>query len=119
MSKDQELTKKELTALCNKQEEYIKELEEKLKTPSDTEKVEEAKPDYDELCRQVQNLHYMLDEERNTNKALRWSLTMAYQEMTDWKNHSDVWEEYYYREHKRAEKLYDELEELKRKNNEN
>ena len=37
MSKNPELTKKELTKLCISQEEYIKELEEKLKTSSDTE----------------------------------------------------------------------------------
>lgn len=111
MSDERELTREELVAICNKQREQIKELEKKLKTPSDTEKLQVAEPDYEELRRQVDDLNYMINE----NDALRWSLTTAYKEMNDWKNRSDLWEENYYKEHERAEKLFDELE---RKNNE-
>ena len=118
MNKDTELTKKELVALCRKQEEYIKELEKKLKTPSDTEKLETAEPSYEELdrerCDLIQQLNMLIEE----NNALRWSLTTAHKEMIDWKNRFDSMQEDYYREYKRAEKLYDEWEKLKRNKNE-
>ena len=104
-NKDEQLTYEELTALCRKHEEYIKELEEKFKAPIDTEKSELSKPSYEELSRQIDNLNVLIEE----NNALRWSLTTSHKEMCDWKNRSDMWQENYYKEHKRAEKLYDEL----------
>lgn len=112
-SKDEQLTYEELTALCRKQEEYIKELEEKLKTPSETIKCDVPKPDYDELIRERDNLNHQLNVLINENNALRWSLTMAYKEMTAWENAVDMWKEDYYKEHNRAEKLYDEWKKLK------
>lgn len=115
-NKDEALTYEELTALCRKQEEYIKELEEKLKTPSDTEKVQVAEPDYEELVRERGDLYHQLSVLTDENNALRWSLTAAHKEITAWKNRSENWEENYYREHKRAERLYDKLEELKKNN---
>lgn len=111
-----ELTYEELTEKCRKQEEYIKKLEEKLKTSSDTEKLETTKPDYDELVRVNSDLYHQLSVLIDENNSLRWSLTMAYKEMTAWKNRSENWQENYYKEHKRANKLYDELE---RKTDEN
>ena len=51
-SKNPELTKKELTALCRKQEEYIKELEKKIEDiqPRTTEEcIMPSKPSYEEL----------------------------------------------------------------------
>lgn len=111
--KDAELTKNELVALCKKQEEYIKELEEKLKTPSDTEKVQVAEPDYEELVRECGDLYHQLSVLTDENNALRWSLTAAHKEITAWKNRSENWEENYYKENKRAERLYDELEKSK------
>lgn len=108
--KDEALTYEELTALCRKQGGYIKELREKLKTPGDTEILKETKPDYDELYRQVENLNHQLRVLIDENNALRWSLTTAHKEMTDWINRSDTWKENYYKEHERAEKLYDELQ---------
>ena len=62
-SKDEELTYEELAALCRKQEEYIKELKDKLKTPSGTEKCcmpekesyEALKCDRDRLREQLRN----------------------------------------------------------------
>lgn len=110
-NKDEQPTYEELTALCRKQEEYIKELEEKLKTPSDTEECSEkiAEPGYDELVRERGDLYHQLSVLTNENNALRWSLTMSHQVMNDWKNRSEKWEEDYYEEHQRAEKLYDKL----------
>ena len=46
-NKDEQMTYEELTTLCRKQEEYIKELENKL--VKNTGAIEVAKPDYDEL----------------------------------------------------------------------
>ena len=108
-SKDEQLTYEELTNLCRKQEEYIKELEEKLKTPSDTEKIECAKPDYDELCRQVQSLGYKLELLKQENNALRYSLTRMHRQLESSQAIEEIWEENYYRELKRAEKLFDEV----------
>lgn len=99
--------------IIRKQDEYIKELEDKLKTPSDTEKLEAVKPDYEELRREVLSLNDKLSILIDENNALRWSLTAAHEKMNGWKNRSDMWEEDYYEEHRRAEKLYDELERLK------
>lgn len=108
------LTYEDLTDLCKKQEEYIKELEEELRTPSKIEKCDElAKPDYEELCRQVDYLNHQLNALIDENNALRWSLTTSHKEVNDWKNRSEMWEENYYKEHKRAEKLYDEWAVLK------
>lgn len=75
---------------------------------------EPAKPDYDELCRQNDYLNRKLWALIDENNALRWSLTRAYREITNLENSSNTWEEDYYKEHKRAEKLYDEWKELKR-----
>lgn len=114
-TKDEQLTYEELTALCRKQEEYIKELEEKLKTPIEKDTGSEAirEPDYDELVRECGDLNHQLSVLINENNALRWSLTMAHQEMTAWINRADMWKEDYYKAHKRAEKLYDEWKKLK------
>lgn len=73
-----------------------------------------AKPSYDELVKQLDNLYDKLKEVTEENNALRWSLTTTHKEMNDWKNRSDKWQEDYYEEHKRAEKLYDDLEELEK-----
>ena len=80
----------------------------------DTETISVAEPDYDELVRERSNLYHQLSALTNENYALRWSLTMAHKEMSDWKNRSEKWEEDYYQEHKRAERLYDKWEELKK-----
>lgn len=74
-----------------------------------TDKV--AKPSYEELVKQLDNLYDKLKEVTEENNALRWSLTTTHKEMNDWKNLSDKWQENYYEEHERAEKLYDDLEE--------
>lgn len=109
-NKDEALTYEELTALCKKQEEHIKELEDKIYgTLSDTEKVKTAEPDYEELIRENSDLYHQLSILTDENNALRWSLTTAHKEMIAWKNRSENWEENYYREHKRADKLYDKL----------
>ena len=111
-NKDKTLTYEELTELYRKQEERIKELEDKIYgTLSDAEKCSEkiAEPDYDELVRECGDLNHQLSVLTNENNALRWSLTMAYQEMTAWVNRADMWKEDYYEAHKRAEKLYDKL----------
>jgi len=73
--------------------------------------IEVAKPDYDELYRQISDLNQQLSILTDENNALRWSLTTAHKEIISWKSCSEGWEENYYREHKRAEKLYDELKE--------
>ena len=111
MNKDPEMTKKELTALCRKQEEYIKELEDKIYgTLSDSEKcVESAKPDYDELLRENQKLYDRIYQLVDEIEALKWSLIKSHNEMISWKEHCIHWEENYDKEHKRAEKLYEEL----------
>lgn len=105
-NKDEALTYEELTALCRKQEEYIKELE----APSDTLSCEPAKPDYDELCRQVQSLSYKLELLKQENDALRYSLTRMYIQLEISQAREEIWEEDYYKEHKRAEKLFDEVD---------
>ena len=78
--------------------------DEKIK-PSKTEKIEVSKPSYDELVKQLDGLNELIEE----NNALRWSLITMHKEMNNWKNRSDMWQENYYKEHKRADKLYDEL----------
>lgn len=118
-NKDQELTKEELTALCKKQEEYIKELEEKLKTPSDTEKCEVAKPDYDELSRQAQRLDLKIFKLKRENEALRHSLTKMHMELNVSQSREEMWQENYYKESNRTDKLFEDLDELKRKIDEN
>lgn len=69
---------------------------------------------YEELVKQLNNLYGKLKEVTEENNALRWSLTTSYEEMNEWRNRSDVWHELYDDEHERAEKLYDDLEELKK-----
>ena len=78
--------------------------DEKIK-PSKTEKIEVSKPSYDELVKQLDGLNELIEE----NNALRLSLITMHKEMNNWKNRSDMWQENYYKEHKRADKLYDEL----------
>ena len=109
-NKDEQMTYEELTTLCRKQESYIKELEEKLKTPSDIGKIEVAKPDYEELCRQVETLDYKLNEKITEIDALKCSLTMIYQEMITWQNRCDTWETNYYREYNRANELFEKVQ---------
>lgn len=96
-------------AIWREQEEYIKELKEKLKTSSDTEKDEVAKPDYDELCRQVQTLNNRIFKLEKENEALRYSLTETYKALQCSQSREEIWEEEYYEEHNRAEKLFEEL----------
>lgn len=104
------MNKEELTALCKKQEEHIKELEEKLKALIDPKKcVEPAKPEYDELCRQIESLSYKLELLKQENSALKYSLTQMYIQLKNSESREEIWQENYYREHKRAEKLYDEV----------
>ena len=112
--KGQELTKKELIALCKKQEEYIEELKEKLKKFKDTEKCESEKPDYNELCRQVQSLNNKIFKLEQENEALRYSLTETYKGLKCSQTREEMYEEYYYKADKRSEKLFDELEKLNR-----
>lgn len=108
-NKDEQFTYEELTVLCKKQEEHIKELEDKIYgTLSDGGECLQE-PDYEELIVERDDLNHQLSVLTNEINALRWSLTMAYQEMTAWRNRSKKWEEDYYKEHKRAEKLYDKL----------
>lgn len=113
-NKKEQMTYEELTTLCRKQESYIKELEEKLKTSSATEKatekIEVAKPDYEELCRQVETLDYKLNEKITEIDALKFSLTMIYQEMITWQNRCDTWETNYYREYNRANELFEKVQ---------
>lgn len=78
----------------------------------DNDKIEEIK-NYDELYRQYRRLTDELYEMIDNNNALRYSLAMMYKEMTSFKNAAENWEENYYKEHNRAEKLYEELEKLK------
>jgi transcriptional regulator with XRE-family HTH domain len=113
-NKDQELTKKDLIALCRNQEQYIKELEEKLRTLSDTEKIQVAEPDYDELWRMNQVLHNRIFQLEKEIEALRFSLTETHRELKRTQSREEIWEEDYYKEHKRAEKLFEDLNELKR-----
>ena len=104
-NKDEALTYEELTALCRKQEEYIKELEEKLKIPSDNLSCEPAKPDYDELCRQVQRLNIKIIKLEQENNALRYSLTRVYIQLESSQAREEMWEEDYYRANKLLEEL--------------
>ena len=92
-NKDEKLTYKELSALCRKQEEYIKELEEKLIKPSDTESCEPAKPTYDELFRKIQSLSGKVYELEQENRALRYSLTKMYIKLEDAQAIAEIWEE--------------------------
>lgn len=112
-NEDPALTYEELTALCKKQEEHIKELEEELN--SDSECDEEPEPTYDALCRKIGSLHYQLKEMKNENSALRWALAKAYELMGIHEKCSEMWQEQYYEE---TEKLYEQLDE-KNKEDEN
>lgn len=75
--------------------------------------IDNSKPTYEELRRQVLNLNCMLDELRTNNDALKYSLKMMYQEMIAWKKAAENWEQNYHEENDRANKLFEEL------NNEN
>jgi len=112
-NKDEALTYEELTALCRKQEEYIKELEDKINSniliPKGTEKTEVAKPSYDKLYRQTQRLNDKIFKLKQENSALRYSLTKMYIQLESSQAREEMREEDYYREYKRAEKLFDEV----------
>ena len=92
-NKDEQLTYEELTKLCRKQEEYIKELEKKIEDmkPSDTKKcVMPAKESYEKLEWDRDKLREQL---RNNDKlifALEKSLikindeAMSYKQEAEW-----------------------------------
>ena len=91
-------------------EEYIKELEEKLKTSSDTRICTGlAKPTYDELWRQIRILNEKNIKLEQENTALRYSLAGMYIQLENSEGRAEQRKEDYYRENKRAEKLFDEL----------
>lgn len=72
-------------------------------------KCEVAKPDYNELCRENVDLNSKIYELKEEINALKWALSQAYKDMNYWKSKYDAAEGCYYKEHKRAEKLYEEL----------
>lgn len=111
-NKDEKLTYKELTALCRKQEEYIKELEDKLKIPSDTESGEPVKfikPTYHDLYGKNLSLSGKVDELEQENNALRYSLTKMHSHLKCLQEIETMLQEEYHKEHSRAEQLFDEL----------
>lgn len=114
--KDEALTYEELTALCRKQEEHIKELEEKLKG-NETKKCEVAKPDYDELVRRNNRLLDENIENRDTIQALLHALKSINNERLVNDDDGNYFQDMFLRERSRADKLFDEL--LERKNNDN
>ncbi len=114
-NKDEALTYEELTALCRKQEEYIKELEEKLRTPSDTEKIEVAKPDYNELVRRNNRLLDTNIENRDTIQALLYALKNINNARIINDDSLNHYQDMFLRERSRADKLFDELLERNKK----
>lgn len=110
-NKDEALTYEELTALCRKQEEYIKELE--GKTPSETEKCEVRKPTYDELISHNMRLSDKNREQEETIQALLYSLQKINIERLVNEDESRHFKEMWGKEYERANKLYDEWEKLK------
>ena len=102
-NKDRKLTCEDCATLLNQA------FDEQLKTPSGTESCEPAKPTYDELLRKIQSLSGKVYELEQENNALRYSLTKMYVKLEDAGTVAEIWEEEYYREHNRAEHLYDEL----------
>ena len=114
---DMELTKKELIALVRKKEQEIKELEEKLDrlTHIESSKYEVKKVSYEEMV--IRNNRLMTDVERlyETNVALTESLRLVNQEKIKEIERADMLEIQYESENARANKLYDELEQLREK----
>ena len=103
---------KELTALCKKQEEYIKELEEKLKTPSDTKKcVEPAKPTYEEVLIRSERYGEIRGEQEEIIQALLYSLGKLNTERLLNKEESVRYQQELAKETARADKLFEKLEE--------
>lgn len=98
-SKDEQLTYEELTALCRKQEPYnIKELEEKLKTPSDTEKsCIPEKETYEELERDRDKLREQLRNKDKLIFALEQSLIKINDELISYKGESERYQEQNYK----------------------
>ena len=118
-NKDEELTYEELTALNRKQEEYIKELEKKIddmtpKAVFSDDKIEIRKPDYDELEDNFGRLNSAYSLLMEQNEALLFSLGEMFQKNKRLEDNVTYWKDQYRIEHKRADKLFDELEELKK-----
>lgn len=111
-NKDEQFTYEELTALCRKQEEYIKKLEEELKTPNDTEKIEVCKErqDYDDLLFQHYKAMDKIRELEEVVRALLYALRKIDVERLVNKNESQHYQEMYAQEYKRANTLFDIVE---------
>lgn len=97
-NKDEQLTYEELTALCRKQEPYnIKELEEKLKIPSDTEKsCMPEKKTYEELDWEKNKLREQLRNRDSLIFALEHSLMKINDELISYKEELEVRKEQIY-----------------------
>lgn len=117
-NKDEALTYEELTALCRKQEEHIKELENKINSnvliPKGTEKCEVAKPDYNELVNRNNALLDANRENRDTIQALLYALKSINNERLVNDDSLNYFQDMFLRERSRADKLFDELEEMKK-----
>lgn len=106
---DEQFTYEELTALCHKQEKYIKELESKLN--NETSKLEEpAKPDEDELIAELNRRSDKNREQESTINALLYSLAKINVDRLVNDDASRYFQEKYAEEHRRANKLYDVME---------
>ena len=107
--KDMQFALEELTALCRNQKEYIKKLEEELKTPNCAEKCDESKPTYDELYRKIESLGKQVSTLEQENRALRYLLTKMYGKLEDSQAMAEIREEEYRKEHSRVKQLDNEL----------
>lgn len=121
MEKDETLTYEELTKRCRKLEDEVNnlcQLNSKLQEELDSYKApkcEKAEPDYDELRVDNQKLQDKIEILENEILALNYSLGHLFHELRfSWLDNSTL-EEDYNREHKRARRLFDEVERLKNK----
>lgn len=109
--KDEQLTYEELTALCRKQEEYIKELENKCNDTRPT--IDVAQPDYVELNNRNMRLSDENKELECIIRALLYSLKKTNNERLLNEEEAIQFKEALTKEYKRAEKLHEELEVIK------
>lgn len=103
-NKDEQLTYEELTALCKKQEEYINELEGQTKAS-----LEVPKPDLDELIANNNRLYDKIRELEEVIRALLYALRKTNVERLVNDDESRHFQEMYAKEHERANKLFEKL----------
>ena len=113
-NQDIKMTKKELSDLCRKQENYIKELEEKLNRLTQTEECNSApkKPEYEQLAFDNGTLQRFNAELNDNLMAFSEGLRLIYKEKRSETDRADFYHRQYIMENKRANELYEKWRKL-------